>query len=105
MISDLTERTELETGRRNEGVISSTVAFTSKCADALGTLIAGTILALIAFPTGTAVDEVPADVITKLGLVYGPMIFLIWMGVILTISRYRISRASHQEMLERLSNR
>ena len=80
MISDLTERTELETGRRNEGVISSTVAFTSKCADALGTLIAGTILALIAFPTGTAVDEVPADVITKLGLVYGPMIFLIWMG-------------------------
>ena len=105
MISDLTERTELETGRRNEGVISSTVAFASKCADALGTLIAGTILALIAFPTGTAVDEVPADVITKLGLVYGPMIFLIWMGVILTISRYRISRASHQEMLERLSNR
>jgi len=105
MISDLTERTELETGRRNEGVISSTVAFASKCADALGTLIAGTILALIAFPTGTAVGEVPADVITKLGLVYGPMIFLIWMGVILTISRYRISRASHQEMLERLSNR
>ncbi len=104
MIADLTERTELDTGRRNEGVISSTITFTSKCADALGTLIAGAVLALIAFPTETAVGDVPADVIAKLGLVYGPMVFLIWMGAILTLSRYRISRARHQEMLERLSN-
>ncbi|MDG2375946.1 MAG: MFS transporter [Woeseiaceae bacterium] len=105
MIADLTERTELETGRRNEGVISSTITFTSKCADGLGTLIAGTVLTLISFPTGTGVGEVSSDVIAKLGLVYGPMIFLIWMGVIVTISRYRISRSRHEEMLERLSNR
>ena len=105
MIADLTEQTELKTGRRNEGVISSTIAFTSKCSDALGTLIAGTLLTLIAFPTETAIGEVPESVITKLGLVYGPMIFLIWMGVILTISRYRISRLQHEKMLERLSKK
>jgi len=103
MIADLTERTELETGRRNEGVISSTITFTTKCADALGTLIAGILLSLIAFPTGTSVGDVPPDVIARLGLIYGPVVFLIWMGVILTISRYRISRSRHQEMLERLS--
>jgi Na+/melibiose symporter-like transporter len=103
MIADLTERTELETGRRNEGVISSTITFATKCADALGTLIAGILLALIAFPTETAVGDVSADVIAKLGLIYGPVVFLIWMGVILSISRYRISRSRHQEMLERLS--
>jgi glycoside/pentoside/hexuronide:cation symporter, GPH family len=105
MIADLTERTELETGRRNEGVISSTITFAAKCADALGTLIAGILLSLIAFPTETAVGDVPADVIAKLGLIYGPVVFLIWMGVILSIARYRISRSSHQEMLERLSRR
>ena len=105
MIADLTERTELETGRRNEGVISSTITFTTKCADALGTLIAGTMLALIAFPTETAVGDVPADVIDKLGLIYGPMVFVIWMGVILSISRYRISRSRHQEMLDQLERR
>jgi Na+/melibiose symporter-like transporter len=44
-------------------------------------------------------------VIAELGLIYGPMIFLIWMGVIVTISRYRISRSHHEEILERLSNR
>jgi len=105
MIVDLTERTELATGRRNEGVISSTITFATKCADALGTLIAGTLLSLIAFPTGTAVGDVPPDVIAKLGLIYGPVVFLIWMGVILSLGRYRISRSRHQEILQRLSRR
>jgi len=103
MIADLTELTELETGRRNEGVISSTITFATKCADALGTLIAGILLSLIAFPTETAVGDVPPDIIAKLGLIYGPVVFLIWTGVILFISRYRISRSHHQEMLERLA--
>jgi Na+/melibiose symporter-like transporter len=103
MIADLAERTELDTGRRNEGVISSTITFATKCADALGTLIAGILLTLIAFPTETAVGEVPEDVVDKLGLIYGPMVFLIWLGVIVFISRYRISRSRHREMLERLS--
>jgi Na+/melibiose symporter-like transporter len=103
MIADLAEQTELDTGRRNEGVISSTITFATKCADALGTLIAGILLTLIAFPTETAVGEVPEDVVDKLGLIYGPMVFLIWLGVIVFISRYRISRSRHREMLERLS--
>jgi len=103
MISDLTEQTELKTGRRNEGVISSTITFSTKCADALGTLIAGVLLSLIAFPTETAVGDVPPDIIAKLGLIYGPLVFLIWMGVILSISRYRISRSHHQETLEKLT--
>jgi Na+/melibiose symporter-like transporter len=103
MIADLTERTELATGRRNEGVICSTITFTTKCADGLGTLIAGILLSLIAFPTETAVGDVPPDIIAKLGLIYGPLVFLIWMGVILSISRYRISRSRHQEMLEQLA--
>jgi len=105
MIADLTERTELETGRRNEGVISSSITFASKCADALGTLIAGILLSLIAFPTETAVGDVPDDVIAKLGLIYGPVVFIIWMGVIVSISRYRISRSRHGEILQRLSER
>jgi len=105
MIADLAERTELQTGRRNEGVISSTITFATKCADALGTLIAGILLSLIAFPTETAVGDVPQDIIARLGLIYGPVVFLIWMGVILALSRYRISRSHHQETLEQLAGR
>ena len=39
MTADVTEQMELETGRRNEGVISSTMTFAGKCSDALGTLL------------------------------------------------------------------
>jgi len=103
MIADLSEHMELETGRRNEGVIFSTVTFTTKCADALGTLIAGIMLSLITFPTETAVGDVSPDIIAKLGLIYGPVVFLIWVGVIFSVSRYRISRSIHQEMLKQLA--
>ena len=103
MIADLAERTELETGRRNEGVISSTVTFATKCAGALGTFIAGILLSLIAFPTETAVGDVKPDTIAALGLIYGPLVFLIWMGVVLSINRYGISRLRYHEILERLA--
>ncbi|MGI9264137.1 MAG: MFS transporter, partial [Gammaproteobacteria bacterium] len=105
MIADLTERMELETGRRNEGVISSSITFINKCADGLGTLIGGIVLSLIAFPTETSVGEVPQNIIDKLGLGYGPLVSLIWLGAVLALARYRISRARHLDMLERLSSR
>jgi len=95
MTADITEQLELETGRRNEGVISSTMTFAGKCADALGTLLAGTLLALIAFPTETAVGEVPADTVFNLGLIYGPLVMAIYLGACYAISRYTISRADH----------
>ena len=102
MTADITEQMELETGRRNEGVISSAMTFASKCAYALGTMIAGTMLALIAFPTETAVGEVPADTLFDLGLVYGPLVLVIWLGACYAISRYNISREYHSQTVARL---
>ena len=105
MVSDLTERVELETGRRNEGVIASSISFVNKCADGLGALIGGVVLSMIAFPTETAVGEVPQDTVDQLGLAYGPLVSLIWLMAVLALARYRISRSRHQEMLERLSSK
>ena len=105
MTADVTEQMELETGRRNEGVISSTMTFAGKCADAIGTLLAGTLLALIAFPTATAVGEVPADTIFNLGLIYGPLVMVIYLGACFAISRYTITRADHGAAVSRLEER
>jgi Na+/melibiose symporter-like transporter len=102
MTADVTEQLQIETGRRNEGVISSTMTFAGKCADALGTLLAGTLLALIAFPTETAVGEVPAGTIFNLGLIYGPLVMVIYLGACYAISRYTISRADHGTAVSRL---
>jgi len=102
MTADITEQMELETGRRNEGVISSAMTFASKCAYALGTMIAGAMLALIAFPTETAVGEVPADTLFNLGLVYGPLVLVIWLGACYAITGYNISREYHSQTVARL---
>ncbi len=102
MTADITEQLELETGRRNEGVISSTMTFASKCAYALGTMIAGTLLALIVFPTETDVGEVPAATIFELGLVYGPLVLVMWLGACYAINRYSMSRARYSKTVSRL---
>jgi hypothetical protein len=100
---DFIHQAFLFSGVSQQACTKPTVTFATKCADALGTLIAGILLSLIAFPTETAVGDVPPGIIAKLGLIYGPVVFLIWMGVILPISRYGISRSRHREMLERLA--
>jgi Na+/melibiose symporter-like transporter len=60
------------------------------------------LLALIAFPTETAVGEVEADTIFNLGLIYGPLVMVIFLGSCVAISRYTISRAQHSTILSRL---
>ena len=95
MTADITEQTQIETGRRNEGVISSAVTFCAKCADAIGSLLAGTLLAIIAFPTVTSVGNVDETIIFNLGLIYGPLVAAIWLGACYAISRYNISRLHH----------
>jgi Na+/melibiose symporter-like transporter len=105
MTVDITERAELDTGRRSEGVITSAVTFASKCAYALGTFLGGLTLSLIEFPTETAVGEVAPDVIFDLGLVYGPLILVIYLGSVYAISRYPMSRMQYEETLARLEDR
>ena len=105
MTADVTETLQLETGRRNEGVISSTMTFASKCADALGTLLAGMLLALIAWPTETAVGDVPADTIFNLGVIYGPLVVVIYLCACFALRGYNISRADHGAAVSRLEER
>jgi GPH family glycoside/pentoside/hexuronide:cation symporter len=105
MTADVTEQMELTTGRRNEGVISSTMTFAAKCSASVGTLIAGLLLAFIAFPTETAVGEVPPDTLFDLGLIYGPLVLVFFLAAAYATSRYGISRADHGTHVSRLEQR
>jgi Na+/melibiose symporter-like transporter len=102
MTSDITEQIEIATGRRNEGVIMSAVTFTSKCSYAIGTLIAGTLLSLIAFPTETALGDVGPDIIYDLGLLYGPVVMVFYLLACYAISQYDISRAKFVDTVSKL---
>ena len=102
MTSDLTEQNELKTGRRNEGVILSTLSFLQKCAGALGTLLGGLIIDWIAFPEDAVVGEVDPEVLFDLGIAYGPLILGLYLVASLFIGGYRISRDVHSATLAEL---
>ncbi|MFT5098553.1 MAG: GPH family glycoside/pentoside/hexuronide:cation symporter [Planctomycetaceae bacterium] len=102
MFADITDEIELETGERQEGIIYSARAFAGKAAAALGTIMGGIALDLIAFPKNSLPGTVDPDVIFNLGLVQGPVtsIFTL-MGLMLYLG-YRLSRERHEEIVAAL---
>ncbi len=78
------------------------MTFAAKCAESIGTLLAGFLLALIAWPTEIAVGEVPADILFNLGLIYGPLVMVIFLTACFVLRGYNISRADHGAAVARL---
>ena len=105
MIADVIDESELVTGKRQEGMFSSAIAFTSKATSGIGGLIAGIALDLIAFPTQAAPGEVPDDKLMLLGLAVGPCMFVLYLLTLVFMRRYRITRARHSEILVELDRR
>lgn len=105
MLAEVVDDHAAQSGDHMSGLISSSQTFMKKVTSGLGTLIAGWVLAWIAFPTQTDVAEVPADTIFDLGLVYGPLLGILSVAAILVLTGYQISRADHQDNLATLAAR
>ena len=105
MVADVVEESELKTSRRSEGVFFAARSFAQKCVSGLGIYFASIILGLISFPENAKPGEVDATVIYNLGIVYAPMIFMLYLLGLSIITWYRIDRAGHQANLQRLSER
>lgn len=98
MFADIADEIELQTGRRKEGIIYSLRSFANKLTGALGAIVGGRVIDLIAFPQGASVGSVPADTIWWLGFVEGPATSIISFVGILFYLRYRIDRTRHAEI-------
>jgi len=61
MIADVIDEGELETGRRQEGMFSSAIAFAAKAVSGLGGFLAGVALDAVAFPRQAEPGQVPED--------------------------------------------
>lgn len=105
MFADISDEHELETGERREGIIYSARSFTQKATGALGVIIGGAILDLIAFPRGAELGTVPADTVWSLGFFQGPATSIFTIAGVLLYLGYRIDRARHAEILEQLEAR
>ena len=105
MITDVVDENELETGKRQEGLIISAVTFTQKAASGIGGLVAGIALDVIAFPRGADPGAVADDKVFSLGLAVGPGLLGFYLLLLFFLTRYTITRAKHQATLDRLAER
>jgi Na+/melibiose symporter-like transporter len=105
MVADLVEAREIETGRREEGVLAATRLLAGKASTALGAVVGGFALYLIDFPVQTAVGEVPEKAIYAIGLIYGPITGVLYGAAVAVLYFYRIDRKSHQATLSKLAQR
>ena len=105
MIADVVDESELVTGKRQEGMFSSVIAFTSKATSGVGGFLAGVALDVIAFPKSAAPGTVPDDKLFLLGLAVGPCVFVLFLLSLVFLRRYRITRARHAEILDEIARR
>jgi GPH family glycoside/pentoside/hexuronide:cation symporter len=105
MIADVVDESELETGKKQEGMFQAAVTFAVKAASGLGGLFAGMALDLIAFPRGTDASVVTPDKVRALGLAVGPGLMIFYMLTLFFMTRYRITRERHREVLRLLEER
>jgi Na+/melibiose symporter-like transporter len=105
MFADIADEHELETGERREGIIYSARSFTQKATGAVGVVIGGAIIDLIAFPSGARTGSVDADTIWWLGFAEGPGTSVFTIIGVLFYMRYRIDRNRHRDIMAQLELR
>jgi Na+/melibiose symporter-like transporter len=105
MLADVVDEHELATGHRQEGLISSAIAFAAKATSGLGGLLAGIALDLIGFPRGQASGTVSAEKLEALGLVVGPGLMVLYLATLAFLARYEITRRGHELTLAALARR
>ncbi|WP_372783909.1 MFS transporter [Litorivivens sp.] len=98
MLSDTADEHEVNTGRREEGLFFAARSFATKASYGLGSFFAGIALDIIAFPRGVAPADVATDSITRLAIVAGPLLTLLFVFVLVIIRRYPLDAARYQEI-------
>ena len=102
MIMDLVEDIQLETGRREEGILFSARSFADKAISGFGLTIAGVILSVIAFPSSTEIREiydgtVPGEILANLALWYIPICIVAFGSALVMVRGYSLSRSEHEK--------
>lgn len=102
MVADIVEDSELQTGRRSEGIFFAGISFIRKLSQGAGVITASMVLAVAGLSQGGGVEAATPEEIRMLGWGYGLSLVTAWTLMLICISFYRISRESHAENLEKL---
>jgi glycoside/pentoside/hexuronide:cation symporter, GPH family len=105
VVADILDDHELRTHHRQEAMFSAALSFSGKAVSGLGIIVGGLVLKLVDIPAGTAPADVAPAAITRLGLIVGVGVPLLYLIPISLIRRYRITRTAHAEIRRALDAR
>ncbi|MCP4750498.1 MAG: hypothetical protein GY866_06370 [Proteobacteria bacterium] len=103
VMADIADEHELTMGRRQEGIFFGAISFSGKTAYGFGLAVAGLVIDIIGFPAQAKLGSVPHDVLVKLGLFYGPVVWIFSMGAMLFYIGIRINRRRLAEIQTELA--
>jgi len=103
MLADIADLHASNTGKRQEGLFFAANSFAQKATFGLGTLFAGIGLDIIAFPKQVDVSMVSEETIFNLGLIAGPLPFVIYLLAAYIATKYDLNKIRHAEISEQLS--
>jgi Na+/melibiose symporter-like transporter len=104
MIADVVEDSQLKTGRRSEGLFFAASSFIEKAVSGIGVFASSLLLGLVGFPAHAEPGHVDPSIVLRLVLIFVPLQTALYAVTVLLLTRYRISRDSHQDNLRKLAD-
>ncbi|MGK6354819.1 MFS transporter [Sphingomonas sp. DT-207] len=96
MLADVVEHSEVETGRRSEGVFFAGGFFIQKCTTGLGILFAGQIIGWSGFPEAAQPGAVSVEIIDRLTILFCLLYFGLGMAAAALYRRFPFGKAEHE---------
>ncbi|TGX52909.1 MFS transporter [Sphingomonas gei] len=103
MMADVVEHSEVETGRRSEGVFFAGAFFVQKCTSGLGIFVAGSILAIAGFPEAAKPGSVPGETIDRLTILFATLYLSLGFAAAFFYRRFPFGKAEHLARVEQLA--
>ena len=101
MVGDIADEVELDSGKRQEGILFATVGFMQKLNTGLGSFFAGQVLNFINFDRSNHT----AEQAYTLAFVQGPITTLLMIVPLIIFSFYSLSAIRHKEIIKSLKSR
>jgi len=98
MIGDIADEVELQSGKRQEGILFATVGFMQKLNAGLGSFFAGQVLNIINFDRSNHT----AEQAYSLAFVQGPVTTLLMIVPLIIFYKYSLSAKKHKEIMNSL---
>jgi Na+/melibiose symporter-like transporter len=104
-LADICDEHELLTGYRQEGIFYSARSFFAKSSGALGSIVAGTALEIINFPSYGSEEEITQSMLFNLGILDGPFAMIWGLIAAFFYSGYKITNKYHKEIRDKLEQK